>query len=86
MLASQNEIGVGRRCIVPGKPQQNGFIESFNLKNTWSSPLWRNLDGDEALAFIEAKRVDPRSYTSARIPLATSPPRLQRIAPTCLIS
>ncbi len=30
MLEWQNENGVGWHYIVPGKPQQNGFIESFN--------------------------------------------------------
>jgi putative transposase len=30
MLSWQLETGVGWRYIQPGKPQQNGFIESFN--------------------------------------------------------
>ncbi len=30
LLEWQNESGVGWPCIEPGKPMQNGFVESFN--------------------------------------------------------
>ena len=32
ILEWQNESGVGWHYIAPGKPQQNGFIESFNAR------------------------------------------------------
>ncbi len=30
ILSWQQDTGVGWHCIAPGKPQQNGFVESFN--------------------------------------------------------
>ena len=80
ILGWADETGVGGRYIAPGKPQQNGFIESFNGRlrdELLNETLFRSLP--HARAAIEAWRRDyneershsrpgwmtPRGYASA---------------------
>ena len=68
MLGWQEDTGVGWHYIAPGKPQQNGFVESFNgrlrdelLNETLFRSLW------QARRLIEAWRIDyneERPHTS----------------------
>ena len=68
MLSWQLETGVGWHYIQPGKPQQNGFIESFNGRlrdECLNETLFSNMS--EARRIIEAWRVDyneERPHTS----------------------
>lgn len=68
MLSWQLETGVGWHYIQPGKPQQNGFIESFNGRlrdECLNETLFSNMR--EARRIIEAWRVDynqERPHTS----------------------
>jgi putative transposase len=68
MLRWQLETGVGWHYIQPGKPQQNGFIESFNGRlrdECLNETLFSNMS--EARRIIEAWRVDyntERPHTS----------------------
>jgi hypothetical protein len=39
ILGWAHETGVGWHCIAPGKPQQNGFIKSFNCRIVPGSSL-----------------------------------------------
>ena len=80
ILAWADEAGVGWHYIAPGKPQQNGFIESFNGRlrdELLNETLFRSLP--HARAVLEAWRHDynnerphsklgwmtPRAYASA---------------------
>ncbi|WP_244642319.1 IS3 family transposase, partial [Chelatococcus reniformis] len=80
ILGWADETGVGWRYIAPGKPQQNGFIESFNGRlrdELLNETLFRSLP--HARAVLEAWRRDyneerphsklgwmtPRAYASA---------------------
>ncbi|GGC94987.1 hypothetical protein GCM10010994_60880 [Chelatococcus reniformis] len=80
ILGWADETGVGWRYIAPGKPQQNGFIESFNGRlrdEPLNETLFRSLP--HARAVLEAWRRDyneerphsklgwmtPRAYASA---------------------
>src|SRR5947199_646661 len=82
ILGWADETGVGWHYIAPGKPQQNGFIESFNgrLRDEFlNETLFRSLP--HARAVLEAWRRDyneerphsklgwmtPRGYASALI-------------------
>jgi putative transposase len=59
ILRWQLETGVGWHYIQPGKPQQNGFIESFNGRfrdECLNETLFSNMS--EARRIIEAWRVD----------------------------
>src|SRR5205807_7469184 len=59
ILGWADETGVGWHYIVPGKPQQNGFIESFNGRlrdELLNETLFRSLP--HALAVLEAWRHD----------------------------
>ena len=68
MLAWQLETGVGWHYIQPGKPQQNGFIESFNGRfrdELLNETLFSSLG--EARRIIEDWRIDhngDRPHTS----------------------
>ena len=80
ILSWANETGLGWRHIAPGKPQQNGFVESFNGRlrdELLNETLFRSLP--HARAVLEAWRSDyneerphsklgwltPRAYASA---------------------
>jgi putative transposase len=80
ILGWADEAGVGWHYIAPGKPQQNGFIESFNGRlrdELLNETLFRSLP--HARAVLEAWRRDyneerphsklgwmtPRAYASA---------------------
>jgi putative transposase len=80
ILGWADETGVGWHSIAPGKPQQNGFIESFNGRlrdELLNETLFRSLP--HARAALEARRRDyneerahsrlgwmtPRGYASA---------------------
>jgi putative transposase len=59
ILEWQNESGVGWHYIAPGKPQQNGFVESFNGKlrdECLNEEVFSTLA--EARAVIERWRID----------------------------
>jgi len=59
VLAWQEERGVEWHYIAPGKPMQNGFVESFNGKlrdECLNEHLFANLN--EARQIIEAWRID----------------------------
>ena len=64
MLRWQQEHGIEWHYIVPGKPTQNGFIESFNGRlrdECLNETLFTTLK--EAIQIIEAWRID---YNTAR--------------------
>ncbi len=64
MLRWQQEHAIEWHYIAPGKPTQNGFIESFNGRlrdECLNEHLFRNLK--EAIDIIEAWRID---YNTAR--------------------
>lgn len=64
ILGWADETGVGWHYIAPGKPQQNGFIESFNGRlrdELLNETLFRSLP--HARAVLEAWR---RDYNEAR--------------------
>jgi putative transposase len=82
ILSWADETGVGWHYIAPGKPQQNGFVESFNGRlrdELLNETLFRSLP--HARAVLEAWRRDynedrphsklgwmtPRGYASALI-------------------
>jgi putative transposase len=57
ILGWADQAGVGWHYIAPGKPQQNGFIESFNGRlrdELLNEPLFRSLP--HARAVLEAWR------------------------------
>ncbi len=68
MLRWQQEHGIAWHYIVPGKPTQNGFIESFNGRlrdECLNETLFTTLK--EAIQIIEAWRIDcntARPHTS----------------------
>ena len=68
MLRWQEEAGVSRHYIQPGKPQQNGFVESFNGRlrdELLNETLFGSLA--QARRIIEHWRIDyngERPYTS----------------------
>jgi len=70
MLIWQKEGGVGWHYIAPGKPMQNGFIESFNGRlrdELLNETLFRSLT--QARGIIEAWRIDyneERPHTSLK--------------------
>ncbi len=81
ILSWADETGVGWHYIAPGKPQQNGFVESFNGRlrdELLNETLFRSLP--DARAVLEAWRRDyneerphsklgwltPRAYAAAR--------------------
>ena len=64
ILSWADETGIGWHYIAPGKPQQNGFIESFNGRlrdELLNKTLFRSLP--HARAVLEAWR---RDYNEAR--------------------
>jgi putative transposase len=66
VLAWQQEHGVEWHYIAPGKPMQNGFVESFNGRlrdECLNDPLFTNLN--EVRQIIEAWRID---YNTTRAP------------------
>ena len=59
MLQWQEERGVGWHYIAPGKPQQNGFVESLNGRfrdECLNEHVFRNLPA--ARRIVEAWRID----------------------------
>jgi putative transposase len=70
VLAWQEELGVERHYIAPGKPMQNGFVESFNGRlrdECLNEHLFANLN--EAMQIIEDWRIDyntNRPHTSLK--------------------
>jgi putative transposase len=59
ILAWQEELGIEWHCIAPGKPMQNGFVESFNGRlrdECLNQHLFANLN--EARQIIEEWRID----------------------------
>jgi putative transposase len=46
ILSWSDETGIGWHYIAPGKPQQNGFIESF----MYGRPLRRKVDDEDPAA------------------------------------
>ena len=59
VLAWQEELGIDWHYIAPGKPMQNGFVESFNGRlrdECLNEHLFANLN--EARQIIEDWRID----------------------------
>ena len=59
ILAWQEELGIEWHYITPGKPMQNGFVESFNGRlrdECLNEHLFTNLN--EARQIIEEWRID----------------------------
>jgi putative transposase len=59
LLAWQEELGIEWHYIAPGKPMQNGFVESFNGRlrdECLNEHLFANLN--EARQIIEEWRID----------------------------
>ncbi len=59
ILAWQEELGIEWHYIAPGKPMQNGFVESFNGRlrdECLNEHLFANLT--EARQIIEESRID----------------------------
>lgn len=66
VLAWSGDVGVEWHYIAPGKPQQNGFVESLNGRlrdECLNEHLFRNLPA--ARTIIEAWRLD-YNYSSER--------------------
>jgi putative transposase len=88
ILGWADQTGVGWHYIAPGKPQQNGFIESFNGRlrdELLNETLFRSLP--HARAMLEAWRRDyneerPHSELGWMTPRPTPAPSAERAAGT----
>jgi Integrase core domain len=78
ILAWQEELGIEWHYIAPGKPMQNGFVESFNGRlrdECLNEHLFSNLN--EARQIIEEWRIDYNTSRRTRASMGSHRPSLQ---------